>query len=402
MVQHMKKWVFIAAGAVLLVFLGYRIVLLFTGKGDAGQWGGDRPPVAVEVAPVTWGPIREVRQFTGTVFPYNRYIVAPKVSGRLMRITKRIGDPVGRGELIALIDDAEYQQAVREAEANLRIAQAALAEARSQAELARQEKERLESLRAKELVTDSEYESAATNYDAQQSRLALAEAQVEQREASLASARIRLGYTRLSASRPGFIGERFVDEGALLAPNNAIVLVVGIDSVIVRTTITERDYGHIGPGQPVDVTVDAFAGRRFEGTVARVAPMMQEASRMAEMEVEVDNADHLLKPGMFARVEVMTGSRDSTQLVPSAAVVERDTGPVVFVLPDGGTTVDRVEVTTGIVTPLMTEILDPPLAGRVVTLGQHLLDQGSPVLLPEEPDGPSAPAAGNDGKKNSG
>ncbi|MDD3642225.1 MAG: efflux RND transporter periplasmic adaptor subunit [Candidatus Krumholzibacteria bacterium] len=394
----MRRRVLIVAGAVVLALIGYRITVLLTRNSESGQRDSGRPPVAVEVSPVSFGPIQELRQFTGTVFPYNQYVVAPKVSGRLLMIRKRIGDPVRRGELIAQIDDAEYQQAVREAEANLRIAQASFAEARSQADLARQEKERLESLRAKDLVTDSEFESAATHYEAQQSRLALAEAQVEQREASLASARIRLGYTRLSASRPGFIGERFVDEGALLAANAAVVLVVGIDSVIVRTTITERDYGFIDRGQPVDVVVDAFAGRRFRGSVARVAPMMREASRMAEMEVEVDNSDHFLKPGMFARVEVMTASRDSTQLVPSAAVVDRDTGPVVFVVPDGATKVSRVSVTTGIVTPSMTEIVEPPLSGRVVTLGQHLLEDGSPVLLPGSEQAP----AGGGGRKTTG
>jgi RND family efflux transporter MFP subunit len=399
-IDQMRRWMFIVAGAVVLVFLGYRITLLLTRGQGGGQWNGDRPPVAVEVAPVEYGPIEEIRQFTGTVFPYNQYVVAPKVSGRVLQIRKRIGDPVKQGELIALIDDAEYQQAVLEAEANLKIAQASLQEAKSQVELARQEKDRLESLRAKELVTASEFETSETNYKAQQSRMELAAAQVEQREASLASARIRLGYTRLNASRPGFIGERFVDEGALLAANNPVVLVVGIDSVIVRTTITERDYGFIGRGQPVDVMVDAFPAQRFMGTVARVAPMMQEASRMAEMEVEVDNADHLLKPGMFARVEVMTASRDSTQLVPSKAVMESDSGPVVFVVPDGGTNVDRVKVTTGIVTPEKTEIIEPQLSGRVVTLGQHLLDDGSPVLLPADSGASTGSPAAGEGERN--
>jgi multidrug efflux pump subunit AcrA (membrane-fusion protein) len=146
--------------------------------------------------------------------------------------------------------------------------------------------------------------------------------------------------------------------------------------------------------------VDAFPAQRFMGTVARVAPMMQEASRLAEMEVEVDNADHLLKPGMFARVEVMTASRDSTQLVPSKAVMESDSGPVVFVVPDGGTNVDRVKVTTGIVTPEKTEIIEPQLSGRVVTLGQHLLDDGSPVLLPADSGASTGSPAAGEGERN--
>lgn len=379
----MKKWLIIVASLVI-VFLGFRLTLLIMEKTGGGKPDGQRPAVAVEVASVTFGPIAEVRSFTGTIFPYNQYVLAPKISGRVIEINKRIGDPVQAGELIAKIDDAEYQQAVREAEANLRIAEASMAESRSQLELARQEKERLKSLESRELATTAELETAVTNFEGRQARYQLALAQVEQRQAALESSRIRLSYTRLTASSAGFIGERFVDEGALLAPNTAVVLVVGIDSVIVRTTITERDYGRIEQGQPADVLVDAFQGSRFFGTVARVAPMMQEASRMAEMEVEVENGSYMLKPGMFARIEVTTAERDNAQLVPSSAVVERGGETVLFVIPDGEAVARFVRVITGIVTADLTEIIEPVISGRVVTMGQHLLDEGSPVMLDEE------------------
>jgi RND family efflux transporter MFP subunit len=396
----MKRWLIIIIGVIVILFLAYRVTLLVIGRTGGGQLQDERPAVAVEVASVRFGPIREIRRFTGTVFPYNRYVVAPKVSGRLIEITKRIGDPVREGELIARVDDAEYLQAVREAEANLKIAEASLAESRSQVELARQEKERVGSLEERGLVTTAELEAAVTNHEAREARYRLALAQVEQREAVLASSRIRLGYTRLTASGAGLIGERFVDEGALLAPNTAVVLVVGIDSVIVRTTITERDYGHVKPGQPVEVLVDAFPDRRFSGTVTRIAPMMREASRMAEMEVEVDNEQHMLKPGMFARIEVVTAEKESAQLVPSTAVVERGGASVLFLIPDGETAVRYVRAETGIVTPDLTEIIEPTLRGRVVTLGQHLLDDGSPVMLPEETAGASGGPDAAGGEKN--
>lgn len=397
----MRKWFIIVIGGLVLLFLVFKVTQLVMKRTGGGQSQDQRPAVAVEVAAVWFGPIREIRKFTGTVFPYNRYIVAPKVSGRVIQITKRIGDQVRAGELIARIDDAEFQQAVRESEASLKIAEASLTESRSQVELARQEKERVESLAARDLATTAELEAGLSNYEAREARYRLAQAQVEQREAALASSRIRLGYTHLTASGAGFIGERFVDEGALLAPNMPVVLVVGIDSVIVRTTITERDYGHIRPGQPVEVLVDAFPDKRFSGTVTRIAPMMQEASRMAEMEVEVDNESHMLKPGMFARIEVVTDKKERTQLVPSTAVVERRGGSGLFVIPEGESVARYKSVTTGIITPDVTEVLEPPLQGRVVTLGQHLLDDGSPVMLPEEMPGASGEPDAAGGEKNS-
>jgi RND family efflux transporter MFP subunit len=378
----MKKKIYIAIVILFGIFLLWRIAsLIFTGGNKSARMS--RPPVAVEVDSVSFGSIQEVRELTGTVYPQYQYIIAPKVTGRILQIRKRIGDRVHRGELIAVIDDAEYQQAVIEAEANLKIAQASLTESRSQFELAAQEKERSEQLQAKGIASPAELDAAISNFAAQQSRYELAKAQVEQREAALKSAQIRLGYTRLTASKPGFVGERFVDEGALLAPNAAVASIVGIDSVIVRTTVIERDYVRIRIGQKASVTVDAFPSRRFPGIVSRIAPMLQEASRVAQMEVEVRNDSLLLKPGMFARVEVITAQKDSAQIVPAVAVVSRNGEKGIFVINREESVVHYVPVETGIITPERIEILSPPLSGLVVTLGQHLLDEGSPVILPQ-------------------
>jgi RND family efflux transporter MFP subunit len=384
----MKKKMYIGVAILFGIFLLWRIFsLIFTGGESARP---ARPPVAVEVDSVSVGPIREARQLTGTVYPQYQYIVAPKVSGRILQIRKRIGDRVRGGEWIALIDDAEYQQAVLEAEANLKIGQASLTESRSQFELAGQEKQRAQQLQAKGIASPAELDAAVTNFAAQESRYALAQAQVEQREAALKSARIRLGYTRLTASKPGFVGERFVDEGALLAPNSAVASVVGIDSVIVRTTVIERDYNRIRIGQKAAVSVDAFPSRQFSGVVSRIAPMLQEASRVAQMEVEVRNDSLLLKPGMFARVEVITAEKDSAQIVPAAAVVSRNGESGIFTASPVEGVAHYIPVKIGIATPDRVEILSPVLEGWVVTLGQHLLDEGSPILLPKTSEGTDA------------
>jgi RND family efflux transporter MFP subunit len=394
--KRRNKQILYAVIALFVAVLVIRIVLLVT-KGAGNNQQFQASAVAVEVGMVTYGPIEDIRQFTGSVYPYNQYIVAPKVSGRVIQIRKRIGDRVERGELIARIDDAEYVQALREAEASLKIAEASVAESASQLELARQEKERMESLRDKNLASTAEMDAALTNYLAQESRHKLAQAQVEQREAALKTSKIRLGYTQLAASRPGFIGERFVDEGALLAPNTAVVSVIEIDSVIVRTTITERDYGLIEAGQPVEVTVDAFSDKSFPGRVSRIAPMLQEASRVAQMEVEVQNDFLLLKPGMFAGVSVMIASKERAQTVPSEAVVSRGEERGIFTVQSGESIAHYVPVETGIVTPRLTEIVSPHVAGLVVTLGQHLLNDGSPVLLPAgTPDEAAGSAADHD------
>ena len=378
-----KKQIFIIVGAIFLVVLLWRIILLVTKDSGGGSNRFARPPVAVEVDSVRYAPIQETETFTGTVTPIYQYILAPKVSGRVVQIKKRIGDWVRKGEVVARIDDSEYQQAVREAEANLKIAQASLREATSQFALATQDLERVQSLQEKGIASPSELDAAQTNFTAQKSRLELANAQVEQREASLKSANIRLSYTVLVTTEPGFIGERYVDEGSLLAPNAPVVSIIGIDTVIVKTTVIERIYGRIKIGQSAEVQVDAYPTKRFYGKVARIAPMLQEASRVAKMEVEVSNDSLLLKPGMFTKLNVVLAQKNSAQVVPSRAVVSRAGESGVFSIADSAAVARYVPVQIGIVTSEKTEIISPGIKGLVVTLGQHLLEEGSPVILPK-------------------
>ena len=377
-----KRIVAVSLGGLFLLFLGWRIYLLVTGAGQGPPQQRERPPVAVEVDSVRYEPIQETRQLTGTVYPLYQYIVAPKVAGRIIEIDKRIGDWVRPGEVIAKIDDAEYQQALLEAEANLKISQANLAEVETQFKLAEQELERVESLQQKGISSAAELDVAITSFAALQSRIRLAQAQVEQRQAALNGAKIRLGYTVLRATEPGFIGERFTDEGSLLAPNSPVASIIGIETVIVRTTVIERLYGQISLGQPAQIEVDAFPGRRFPGQVSRLAPMLQEASRVAQMEVEVANPELLLKPGMFTKVTVVLAEKSKAQVVPTQSVIDRNGMAGVFVVAAGETIARYIPVQTGLSTPRRTEIVAPQLDGLVVTLGQHLLEEGSQVILP--------------------
>jgi RND family efflux transporter MFP subunit len=377
-----KKHVFRIIGILFVLLLMWRIgLLVFKGRGSPSQRSG-RPPVAVEVETVRYEPIQETRQFTGSIYPLYQYVVAPKVAGRITRMDKRIGDWVKRDEILARIDHAEYEQAVLEAEANLKISRANLMEIEIQLDLARQELERVQSLQLKGIASPSELDAATTSVHSLESRIQLAQAQVEQRQAALNSAKIRLSYTALSATEPGFVGERFVDEGSLLAPNSPVLSVIGIDTVIVRTTVIERVYGNMQIGQTAEIEVDAFPGKRFTGTVWRIAPMLQETSRVAQMEIKVANDSLWLKPGMFSKVEVVLAEKESAQVVPSQSLVNRNGANGIFTIKDGESVAHFTLVQPGISTPGMTEIVTPKIEGVVVTLGQHLLEDGSGVILP--------------------
>jgi RND family efflux transporter MFP subunit len=404
--------ILIIVGVIFLGFLGWRIVSLVTNSGQPKMAGGmtgmpggmpgrgQGQAVAVEVSNASIKPIKEIREFTGTVNPIYKYIISPKVSGRVIEITKRIGDWVNKGEIIARLDNAEYQQAVIEAEANLKISQASLNEAESQFKLANQELERVRSLQEKGISSSSELDTASTSYEAKKSGLELAKAQIEQRESALESAKIRLDYTVLAATEPGFIGERYCDEGNLLSVNSPLVSVVGIDTVIIQATIIEKDYGRITVGQSAELTVDAFPEITFTGKVARIAPVLEEASRVAKVEVEVENNQHQLKPGMFARVSVVLQEKKAAQVIPIEAVIRNNGNEGVFVVEkdavSGGNIARHYNVETGISTKTEIEIISPEIKGPVVVLGQHLLQDGIYVTLGETTDDSAAAKTGND------
>ncbi len=377
----MRRLVLVLTVSAFVLLLGWRLVDHLRSSGADSQGRSGRPAVAVTVAEVSVGPIQDVRLFTGTVFPQYRYLVATKVPGRVVALGKRIGDRVRAGEEIARLDDAEYRQAEAEAQANLDIARAGLEEARASLALAEKEIARSRSLRERDLISDADVDNASSRFDAQKARTQLAEAQVSQRRAALEASRIRLGYTRLKAAEPGLVGERLVDEGALLPVNAAVVSVVGLDTVYVRVSVIERDYGSIRPGQTAEVEVDAYPGRRFSGRVSRLAPVLKEESRVAEMEVVVPNPGHELKPGMFSRVRVVISSETEARSVPASAVVRRDDHDAVYMADEAEGVARYVPVTLGIHAGSRVQIVEPNLEGRVITLGQHLLEDGSPILL---------------------
>jgi RND family efflux transporter MFP subunit len=377
----MRRIAVVAACALLVGFLAWRFIGAAKKAEVTARPPAARPAVPVEVAEVRRGPIREEQRLPGEVVPAYRFLVASRVPGRLVAVAKRVGDRVAAGEVLVRVDDEEYRQDVLEAEAALGTARAALAEATVQLEQAERDLARVQTLAEREFISRAEVEGARASRDALISRQSLARAQIGQREAALSSARIRLGYAALAAPRAGFVAERFADEGTLLAANTPVLAIIGVDPALVRVTLPERLAARVTAGLAVELEADAHPGLRFAGRVARVAPALDGETRTAAMEVEAGNAQLLLRPGMFVRVGLVLAERQEAQLVPAAALVARDGAAGVFVVDAAGAAVSWVPVTAGIATPVVTEIVSPVLSGRVVTLGQHLLQHGSAVTI---------------------
>lgn len=385
----------LAAGLGWLVY--QRLTEQEQGGGRPGPGGPGGPrgnaAVAVEIAPIRTMTIRDVGVFTGTLLPEAQFIVAPKVAGRLEELKVNFGDPVERDQLIAVLEDDEYAQQVEQARAELDVAGANVEESSSTLEVARREYERAQALRLKKIASESELDLAETDYRVKEAKYRVALAQVEQRRAALKAAQIRLSYTQIRAAWEGgdderIVGERFCDDGAMLAVNTPIVSILDIDPLRAAIHIIERDYSRVQPGQEAMLTTDAYPATTFTGTVVRVAPLLKETSRQARVEIEVPNADRRLKPGMFIRARIEFRQQTDATVVPIAALARREGRQGVFLADLENRTARFVPVTLGIVNGDRAEVVSPKLSGSVVTLGQHLLTDGGAITVPDlEPTG---------------
>lgn len=356
----------------------------------SGQAEGLRPKgaaVAVELSPITKTTIQDIGRLSGSLIPKSQFVVAPKISGRLEKLLVNIGDRVKAGQLIAVLDDEEYKQQAEQSRAELDVARASLEESVSNFQVAGREFERAQALRQKKIASESELDSASALYNAEAAKNKLAQAQVAQKEAALKAAQVRLSYTQIRVSWEGVdesqvVGERFVDEGAMLAANSPIVSILD-DSVLTAVmSVIERDYPKVRPGQEAIVETDAFAGRSFNGKIARIAPLLKESSREARVEIEVPNVERLLKPGMFVRVQIEFSRHEDATVIPQVALVRRNGAQGVFLADTEGMKARFVPITVGVIEGELAEVLQPPLTGKVVTLGHHLLEDGSSIVLP--------------------
>ncbi|HDT14541.1 MAG TPA: efflux RND transporter periplasmic adaptor subunit [Candidatus Aminicenantes bacterium] len=392
-----KSRPFTLLALLVLAYLGWQIVARIVEGGSSG--GPQGAAVAVEIAAIERGGIRDVGSFSGTLIPKSYFTIVPKISGRVKELYVDIGDQLARGRLVAILEDEEYQQQVIQAEADLGVAKANLQEAASTRDLAQKEYERAKALHARGILSDSELDAAASAFGTRDARQKVALAQVANQEAALETARVRLSYTRIRASWEAedeirYVGERFVNPGAMISSTTPILSVIDLEPITAVIHVTEKDYFRVEPAQPVALTSGAFPGREFQGRVARIAPLLKETSREARIEVDTDNPGGILKPGMFVNARIEFTAREEATIIPYSAVATRGGLQGIFMADLEAKKAAFQPVTLGIIEGERAEIVEPAgLSGFVVTLGHHLLEDGTSLILPDDAPAAASPAS---------
>jgi membrane fusion protein, multidrug efflux system len=275
------------------------------------------PPVHVETVDAVEQPVPRVLALTGTLRGSKQTDLAANAAGRVQETLVERGSPVKAGDLVARLD-------VRSAALSANEARAAADLTRTQALSAKRECDRYKALLDQNAISRAEYDRVTDQCST--SSLSIAAAQAR---ASMATQVVGDGMIR--APFAGIVAQRYVEVGEYVRQDSKVATIVAIDALRLEFSVPEANIGAVKQGGTMTFTVPAYPGRTFAGVVRFVGAALRETTRDLVAEALVDNADQVLRPGMFASVALRTGEMP-LPIIPKSAVVEKEGRSHVFVL----------------------------------------------------------------------
>ena len=331
--------------AVISIYIG-------CGRGAHSENGDDEDQVAVpvEVAAVILGDISSYFTGTATLEAEKETEVVAKVGGVVTRIYVEEGDYIKRGQALAKLDDEKLSVQMEQATANLKKLET--------------EYQRSVELYDERLISDQDFQSAKFRYESQKATYDLQKLDLE--------------YTSIRSPISGVVAERMIKVGNMVVTNQPVFQVTDLEPLLAVLHVPERLVGELKVGQVSKLTVDALAEETFAGQVERISPVVDPSTGTIKVTVTVYDASRQLKPGMFARINIVNDVHMGTVLAPRDAIIEEDKETSVFVVRDS--TVFKQDIETGYVNSIYIEVVSGLTPGdTVVTLGKGSLKDSARV-----------------------
>jgi len=364
-----------------------------------------REPRQVKVARVSEINMEQTVTVTGTLAAYDQATVSAKVPGRLKAISVDLGSVVKQGQTIAQLEQQDYQLRLQQAEAGLaqararlglppegnddridpvktgtvRQAQAILDDARLKLERAENLVQRGVLARAQLEGADAEHKVAMSKYQDAVEEIRNRQALVVQRRSELEIAKQQLADSSIYAPFDGVIQEKRASVGEYLAAGTPIVNVVRMDPLRLRAEVPERESRNVRVNLAVRVTLEGDANV-YSGKIARISPTITAQNRVLIVEAEVHNNGQL-RPGSYARAEIVSDDSNSAVAVPVNALVSFAGIDKVILVQDGKAL--EKPVTLGRRTAEWAEVLSGVKAGDPIVLDPGNLQSGQPVIVTE-------------------
>jgi len=280
---------------------------LLTACGGVGAPSKDanstaQAAIPVEVASASHQSVTANYSGTATLEAVGDAQVVAKTTGIVLKILVEEGMYVQKGQVLAMLDDDAARNKLAQATGTLKKTQAAY--------------DKSEKGVALKITPRADYDR--DKYD------------LETQKAVVDGAQLDLSYTRIVAPISGVVAKRSIKLGNLVQTNQNLFQIVDMDPLQAVLNVPERDLDTLKPGQSVQMRVDALTGKSFEGTIARIAPVVDAASGTFRATCEFRDSTRTLKPGMFGRIEVAYDQRHDALVVPRSAIVEEDGESSVF------------------------------------------------------------------------
>ena len=392
---------------VVLFPLPLLFVLLIGCNKQAGpvQAKQESGPLAVRMTDVKVRDITRVVETTGTLFPFEEAVISAEIDGKAEDVRFDLGDVVEAGQVLVRINDEEQRYQVQQSEAQLRQslerlglkaenekvadiretpdvrrAKADLTEAEQRFKRTRQLVDQNIGAKSELDQASSRFQAAQAAYDSTINQTRNLVQEVERFRANLELQRKKLRDTTVKAPFRAIVKERQVSRGQFVRTNTPLFVLVKIDPIRLRIEIPERMAPWIKVNQQVDVSLEAFEGRKFIGKIWRISPTVDQSKRTFVAEALIDNKAGELKPGSYAKAHVPTSKNERIVVVPQRAVYYVLGSNKAFVVKDG--VIDARDVRLGDRIDQDVEILEGVAEGERLAVSQLArLDTGSKVKL---------------------
>ena len=366
--------------------------------GDSSHSDDAAPAQTVEVTKVTRQDLSHGVTLTAEFKPYQDVEIHAKVAGYVKQINVDVGDHAKTGEVLATLEIPELQDQLKQADAAVLTAReevksmdAAYGESSllaNRLSAAAQE--------AKGLIAQQDIDTANGKNRADEANLAAAKQKVVEAQANADHLRDMVAYSKIVAPFDGVVTRRYADTGALVQAgtvqsgttgnSNSMPLVsfAELDRLRLDFPVPESAVAYVHVGDPVEITVVSL-GKTFPGTIARLAQKVDTDTRTMLTEVDVENPDYIYTPGMYATVRLILSDKKDALAVPIQCVSIGDKSTVLVLNKDHK--VQEQDVTLGLETPTMAEILSGLSEGDLVVVGSRSSVQIGQAAIAKETDG---------------
>jgi membrane fusion protein (multidrug efflux system) len=381
--KRSTKIAIIAVFVAVTAALGIKVYLRdVKNKALANEEKIQDEPTVVRVKAVSRGVIYEELVLTGSIAPNAEVKIVPEVTGKVVRYSKEKGAQVKKGELLVEIDRQDYEVALEQAQAALSVAKAQLEDVKTNLANTERELARIEALRKEGVVSQQFYDEVKTRRESFLAKEKVARAAIEQAQAQVSEATLKLNDTRIESPISGIIAERYVDVGDMATPSAPLYHIVDVGIVKVVVDVPERIMPLLQVGKAVAVEVDAYPSEQFGGKIRIISPTVVPATRTGPVEIAIANEAGRLRPGMFSRAHFIIGEHNGVVIVPRDSLVRE--GNVYFACVVTGGKAERRRVSPGVTFKNDVEILDGLSEGEVLVVeGQANLRSGANVKIVE-------------------